>query len=89
MTTVIVHHEVKDYPAWRQVFDKVQSLRKEGGELSADIYRDAANPSAVTGVFRWKDEGSARAYFSDDRLKAAMVEAGVVGPPTIHFLSEA
>lgn len=88
MTTVIIHHEVRDYENWKSTFDGVAALRREGGELDATLYRDAKNPSLVSGVFRWKDESSARAYFSSDQLKAKMAEAGVVGTPTIHVLNE-
>ena len=88
MTTVIIHHEVRDYENWKSAFDGVATLRREGGELDASLYRDAKNPSVVSGIFRWKDEPSARAFFTSDQLKVAMAEAGVVGTPTIHVLNE-
>lgn len=88
MTTVIIHHEVRDYDHWKNTFDATARMRREGGELDASLYRDADNPSIVSGVFRWKDASSARAFFGGDELKSTMAEAGVVGNPSIHLVQE-
>jgi len=89
MATVIVHHEVKDYDAWRKVFDSVESMRRDGGELSAKVFRAAGNPNLVTGIMEYASHEAAQAWFANDTLKAKMMEAGVVGPPAIHFLADA
>jgi hypothetical protein len=89
MATIIVHHEVKDYDTWRKVFDGVEGLRRDGGETSAKVFRSEENPNHVTAILDYTSVDAARAWFANDTLKAKMMEAGVVGPPQIHFLADA
>lgn len=87
MATVIIHHEVKDYGNWRKTFDEVEAMRREGGETSAKIFQADGNPNHVSAVMEYTSLDAAKAWFANDDLKAKMMEAGVVGPPTIHFLA--
>jgi quinol monooxygenase YgiN len=89
MATVIIHHDVKDYDSWRQVFDAVEGKRRAGGEQAIDVYRDSANPNAVSAVATYDSLENAQAWFANDELKAAMAEAGVVGKPQIRYVSNA
>lgn len=89
MTTMLVQHQVKDFNAWRQVFDSVYDLRTSNGEQSYKIYQDASDPNTVIGVFTWDSLENAQAYAHSSELKEAMNKAGVVGTPSIYFLNEA
>jgi quinol monooxygenase YgiN len=89
MATIIIHHEVKDYDSWRQVFDNVEDLRRENGERSAQVFRDAGNPNLVSAVVTYDTVEAAQAWFGNDQLKAKMSEAGVVGKPDIRYLDPA
>ena len=44
----IATHPVKDFDVWKNVFDKFESVRKEGGERSAFVLRHADDPNMVT-----------------------------------------
>lgn len=44
----IIRHEVKDFNAWKAVFDSASEMRHGAGETSAQIFRDADNPNLVT-----------------------------------------
>jgi hypothetical protein len=89
MARIIIHHEVKDYDSWRKVFDGAEGMRREGGETDAKVFQAVDNPNRVTAILEYSSLDAARAWFSNDDLKAKMREAGVVGPPTIHYLAEA
>jgi len=79
----IVTHPVKDFDAWKSVFDQFEPVRKEGGERSAVVLRHADDSNMVTIEI-------AQAFFSQEELmKAAMGEAGVTAPPTLVFANEA
>lgn len=89
MATMLVHHKVEDFTAWKSVYDSVADLRASNGELSDKIYKDASDPNSLTLVFEWDSLDNARKYAQSPELKAAMEKAGVVGPPEIFFLNEA
>jgi quinol monooxygenase YgiN len=88
MTKMLVHHKVKDFDAWKAVYDSVQDLRKASGELSDQIYHEVNYPKSLTIIFDWDSFENARKYAQSPELKAAMEKAGVMGPPDIHFITE-
>ena len=89
MATMLVQHSVKDYAAWKEVYDSVVDLRAANGELSDKIYHDANDPNKLTVIFEWDSLANAQKYANSPELKAAMEKAGVDGPPSIYFLNEA
>ena len=88
MASMLVQHKVKDFAAWKNVYDSVADLRASNGELSDKIYRDASNPNSLTVIFKWDTLTNAQKYANSPELKAAMEKAGVDGPPNISFLNE-
>ncbi|MFQ5623387.1 MAG: putative quinol monooxygenase [Paracoccaceae bacterium] len=85
MPYMLVRHKVVDFVSWKKVFDEVEPMRKEAGEKSAQLFRDADDPNMITAVFEWDSLDNAHNYASSPRLKSAMEKAGVVGPPHIWF----
>ncbi len=85
---MLVQHKVKDFADWKNVYDSVADMRANNGELSDQIYRDASNPNSLTVIFNWDSLENAQQYAQSPELKAAMEQAGVVGPPSISFLNE-
>lgn len=88
MSYMLVQHEVEDFARWKAVFDSKVDLRQANGEVSAQIFHDAQDSNKLTLLFEWDSLEHARQYAQNPALKAAMQEAGVMGPPTIHFLNE-
>jgi antibiotic biosynthesis monooxygenase (ABM) superfamily enzyme len=88
MATMLVQHKVKDFAAWKKVFDSVKDLRTSNGETSAALYQQDGDPNSLTLVFGWDSLENAKKYAHSPELKAAMEQAGVVGAPTISFLNE-
>ncbi|MFL7893599.1 MAG: cyclase [Anaerolineales bacterium] len=89
MATMLVQHHVKDYAAWKSVFDSMADLRVSNGEVSHKIYRDSIDPNKLTVFNTWDTLEKAKKFAQSDELKAAMGKAGVEGAPTISFLKEA
>ena len=85
----IATHPVKDFSAWKSLFDRFESVRKDGGERSAVVLQHADDPNMVTVINTWDTIDTAQAFFSQEELKAAMEEAGVAAPPTFVFGNEA
>jgi quinol monooxygenase YgiN len=89
MAVMLAQHTVKDFEAWKKVYDSVADSRASNGELSDQIFRDASDPNKLTLIFKWDTLENARKYSQSPELRQAMEKAGVLGPPTISFLNEA
>ena len=86
MALLIVQHKIKDYAAWRPVFDAHKSSQTGGGLANARVYRKSDDPNDVVILFYVLDAAKARAWVQGADLKKAMQEAGVVGAPSLHFV---
>ena len=84
----IATHPVRDFDAWKAIFDQFEPIRKEAGERSAVVLRHADDPNMVT-IINTRDSLEApQAFLNREELKAGMAEAGVTAPPTMIFANE-
>jgi quinol monooxygenase YgiN len=88
MATTIVRHPVKDYAAWRKVFDEFKPAREKAGERSATVLRVEGRPNDVVVVNTWRSIEAAKAFFAAADLKEGMARGGVVGQPDIVYANE-
>ncbi len=87
MVRMYARHQVSDFAKWHAAY-KAFDRGGIGVEAHA-AYQSVDDPNDVT---VWHDFASledARAFAGSDELKAAMIEAGVAGAPTIWFTTEA
>ena len=84
----IATHPVKDFNAWKAIFDQFEPIRKEAGERSAVVLRHADDPNMVTIINTWDSIEAPQAFLNREELKAGMAEAGVTAPPTMIFANE-
>ena len=89
MAYMLVRHSVKDYDAWKSIFDSVGDLRRRNGERQYAVYRQDDSANSLVALFKWDNLDNARKYAASPELKAAMERAGVTGKPEILFLEEA
>jgi hypothetical protein len=83
MATIIIRHKVKDYGAWRPIFDEHRSSREGAGVTNAQVYRGADAPEEVLVIAEVSDIERVKAWAGSSDLRAAMERAGVVGSPVI------
>ena len=88
MATVIVRHKVKDYEAWKVVFEGFAANRKAAGETSFRICHLDNDPNNVLGIVEYDSLENARNFFSSPELKEAMNNGGVLEQPDIYYLKE-
>ena len=86
---IVVQHTVRDYDAWKTVFDEHQSVRAKYGSLGHTIYRDADNPDDVTIFSQFESRARAEEFARDPSLAEAMERGGVIGEPRIMWVEEA
>ena len=89
MVTLVVHHRVRDYDAWKLVFDEHESVRRSHGETEHRVYRDMHDANRVIVHNDFPSEEAARGFMEDPSLAEAMERAGVEGEPGISFIERA
>ncbi len=86
MTLAIIHHKVRDFAAWKSVFDDHKSVQVAAGMTNGRVFQGAENPNEVTILFDVADIARAKEFASSAELKTAMEGAGVVSAPSFHYL---
>lgn len=89
MVTLLVHHKVQDYAAWRKVFDEHDKTRREFGSTGIQVLKSASDPNDLTVIMDWPSVDAAKAFATSDSLKEAMKNAGVTSQPEVMYLVEA
>ena len=83
---VLVSHTVKDFDAWKKVFDaEGKTKRLENGLIDRGLARGVEDPNMVYIVFAVSDMAKAKARINSEELRKLMTDAGVTGPPQIFF----
>lgn len=83
---LIARHEVKDYRAWRRVYDELEKTRQQRGIIGHAVNQVFGNPKQVVVYHQARDLGTLRAFGESTELKQAMERGGVVGAPDVHFV---
>src|SRR6476646_11185427 len=86
MVTLVGHHWVKYFGAWKPVFDEHEDVRRSHGELEHRIYQDIHNPNRVVIHNDFPSEEAARSFMTDPSLPEAMERGGVEGEPGIGIV---
>jgi hypothetical protein len=80
-----VVHEVKDFGAWKPIYDADAGNRAAAGLTDLMVVRGGANPNNVALMFGVSDRAKAQAMMQSPKLRETMEGAGVIGPPTARF----
>ena len=76
-TVTLVHHRVRDFDAWKQVYDSVRDVQRDGGVRYQRVMRSADDPNMVVVVHEFESGDAAKAFFDNPALRDAMQRAGV------------
>lgn len=85
MQYVLIIHEVENYAAWKSVFDRAASIRKEAGERSYQVLKYENEPNKIVHFSAWTSILDARAFFESPKLVKIREEAGVKAPEFIYL----
>jgi hypothetical protein len=78
-----VEHKVKDYDAWKPVFDEHATMRAGASIVGHAVAQDPANAKQVYVWVQATDLAKLQAFIASKDLKTAMKNAGVRGAPKI------
>ena len=88
MVRSFIRHHVRDYPAWREVYDGAATMQHENGVRAKAVFRDVGDPHTVIVTHDFDDAAAAQAFFELPGLKERMEAAGVDSEPEF-WLAEA
>lgn len=84
--SMIVEFAIKDYDAWRPVFDAADGERQAAGVKAARVFREAGQPDHLLVLFTVESRRKGAAWMRSAKVKEAWRAGGVVGEPTFQFL---
>jgi quinol monooxygenase YgiN len=79
----VVSHPVRDYAAWRLVYDSVEPIRQRAGVSGAEVFHDPNDANRLVIVHRFETIEAAQSFLSDPGLKTSMTKGGVTAAPTV------
>ena len=80
MDYVLIIHQVKDFSAWKRIFDDAAGIRKQAGEQSFRVLCDERDPNRVIHFSKWSSLAAAKAFFESPELVEIRRKAGVEMP---------
>ena len=88
MIVLIVQHTVRDFDAWKPVFDEHEPTRRKHGSTGHMVYRGVDNPNEIAVLSLWPTRQQAEAFAGDPTLGEAMARGGVVGEPRVTMTED-
>ncbi|HEY5968191.1 MAG TPA: DUF3764 family protein [Chitinophagaceae bacterium] len=82
---LLMLEKVKDWDAWKKVFDENRQARVEGGLIDRLIGHDIKDNHQVSIIFAVTDMTKAKAFLQSKDLKDKMEKAGVEGKPVAFY----
>ena len=84
---VVIIHKVDDYTKWEAAFEQHDSARLANGLHKYVIGRGHTDSNMVMVALKSDDIAKAKAFSQNADLKKVMQNAGVTGPPEMHFVT--
>ena len=85
MDYVLIIHAVKDYAAWKKIFDDAATIRKEAGEQSYQVLKYELDANKIVHFSKQTSLDQAKAFFESPKLVEIRKVAGVEAPEFIYL----
>jgi quinol monooxygenase YgiN len=87
--TAVIQHRVKDYEAWRKVYDGFADVQNAGGVTHESVHRAKDDPNNLLVIHGFANVAEAETFLAGSELRDAMQRAGVEGQPRIEIYEDA
>jgi hypothetical protein len=87
MALLTVQHTVRDYPAWRAVYDTLEEVQRDWGVTATSVHQMANVPNTVLVLHHFATVAQAQGFLTNRELQNAMQRAGVEGVPRVEIYS--
>jgi hypothetical protein len=85
MALLTIQHTVRDYAAWRAVYDSVEEMQRDWGVTAESVYQLVNEPDTVLVLHHFASVAQAQAFMTNRELQDAMQRAGVEGTPRVEI----
>ena len=86
--TLAIRHHVRDYAAWRKVYDEVGPLRAQHGCTAQRVLRLPVDGNELLVTHDFASAEQAGSFAHDPALREAMDRAGLEGAPRIEIFTD-
>jgi hypothetical protein len=86
--TLAIRHHVRDYAAWRKVYDEVEPLRAQHGCTAQRVMQLPGDGDELSVTHDFPTAEQASSFAQDPGLREAMGRAGVEGAPRIEIFTD-
>jgi len=86
-SAAVISHKVENFETWKAAFDAHAQARTDAGIAAAHVNQAVEDPNQVTVYLASDDDQAIAAFIGSPDLKDAMQQAGVVGAPSIAFVT--
>jgi quinol monooxygenase YgiN len=87
--TAVIQHRVKDYDAWREVYDGFADGQKAGGVTHESVHQAKDDPNDLLVIHGFANVDTAETFLASAELRDTMQRAGVEGQPRIEIYEDA
>ncbi len=85
MALLAVQHIVRDYPAWRVIYDSLDEVQRDWGVTTASVHQLACAPNTVLVLRHFATAAQAQGFLTSREIQIAMERAGVEGPSRVEI----
>ena len=85
MALLTVQHTVRDYPAWRAVYDTLEEVQRDWGVTAASVHQMACKPNTVLVLHHFVTVAQAEGFLTNREYRDAMQRAGAEGIPRVEI----
>lgn len=87
MALLTVRHTVRDYPAWRAVYDTLEEVQQDWGVTAASVHQLDGEPNIVLVLHHFATVAQAQGFLTNREIQEAMQRGGVEGTPRVEIYS--
>lgn len=85
MALLAIQQTVRDYRAWRAVYDTLGEVQRDWGVTAESVHQLADAPDTVLVLHHFATVAQARGFLTCREHQAAMRRAGVEGQPRVEI----
>jgi hypothetical protein len=86
MLFMLVRHKVRDFAAWKAVFDSHATAQQQAGLHVKQLLHNVDNPNELFLLFEAEDLERAKGFVSSPQVPDARAASGVLEEPDLYFL---
>jgi quinol monooxygenase YgiN len=86
---LVIQHKVRDFDAWKPVFDEQEPVRRTHGCSGQFVLRDSDEPSDLTVLLQFPSRQAAEAFLAEPSMEQALQKGGVESAPRLTWVKEA